>query len=189
VAQTIRDRATRANARTAGIAAALVAAVLVVQTVVGTVVYAFGDLVYSGLGQASDVAGPLGGMVTSFGTTVLPVTLGVFLAFWCIVPLTAELRLMQVVLRSLIASAVVALVSLVFSSVFAAGGGYGFRSSTGLFGGSFPFPSAMDVAYAVFGTVQSVVSGFLYQTPLVMLVGVLVWLWGARPRQDASARP
>jgi hypothetical protein len=133
------------------------------------------------------VGGQLGSLVLGFGTSVLPVALGVFLAFWLLVPLSAELRVLQVVVRSLIASAVAAALSLVFASIFAAGGGYG--SSRGLFAGSFPFPNAVDLAYAVFGTVQTVFSSFLYQTPLILLVGVLVWLWAAKPRPDASARP
>jgi hypothetical protein len=185
--QTIRDRATRSNARTAGAAAALVAVVLVVQAVLGSILSTIGNVVYSGFEPGTGVFGPLGSLVITFATSVLPAAIGVFIAFWFIVPLTPELRVLQVVVRSLVAAAAAAVVSLLFTSIFAAGGG--FTAPSGVFGQAFPFPSGLDVAYAVYGTVQTVLYSFISQTPLVVLAGVLVWLWVARTRHGADTRP
>jgi hypothetical protein len=183
MAQPASQRATRETARTAAAAAGLVIAVLIVQAFVRTIISVFGNAVYSGFASGSDVFSPLSSFFITFGTTVLPAAIGVFLAFWFIVPLTAELRVVAVVLRSLTASAVAAVVTLVFTSVFAAGGAL---TSTGAPFGS-DFPSGMDVAYAAFGTVQTVLYTFLSVTPLVMLVGVLVWLRVSKPRPDTAA--
>jgi hypothetical protein len=183
MAQSVNEKATASNARTAGIAAGLVVAVLVVQVFVRTIISMFGNAVYSGFAPGGDPFAPLGSLVVTFGTSVLPVAIGVFLAFWFIVPLTADLRIAPVLLRSLIAAAVAAVATLVFTSVFAAGGA--FTSAGAPFAGS--FPSGMDVAYAVFGTVQTVLDTLLSVIPIVMLAGVLVWLWVAKPRTGAPA--
>jgi hypothetical protein len=183
MAQPEKQRASKATARTAAAAAGLVIAVLLVQAFVRTIISVFGNAVYSGFASGSDIFSPLSSFFITFGTTVLPTAIGVFLAFWFIVPLTADLRVVSVVLRSLIAAVVAAVVTLVFTSVFAAGGAF---TSTGApFGTS--FPSGMDVAYAAFGTVQTVLYTFLSVTPLVMLVGLLAWLWVSNPRPSASA--
>jgi hypothetical protein len=183
MAQSVNEKATASNARTAAAAAGLVVAVLIAQVFVRSIISMFGNAVYSGFALGGDPFAPLGSLVVTIGTSVLPVAIGVFLAFWFIVPLTADLRIAPVLLRSLIAAGVAAVVTLVFTSVFAAGGA--FTSAGAPFGES--FPRGMDVAYAVFGTVQTVLDTLIGIIPLVLLVGVLVWLWFSKPRAGASA--
>jgi hypothetical protein len=179
----LRENATSSTARTAGIAAALVFAVQFVQSILGAVIGVSGNIVYEGFGQSS-LFTPLRYLLTDLGRTGVPFALGVFLALWCVVPLGAKLTVPQVLLRSLVASAVAALVTLVVTTVLALGGL--FTSAGPLFGSAFPFGRVSDIGYAVFGTLQSVVYSFISLTPLVILAGLLTWLWMSR---QATAAP
>jgi hypothetical protein len=175
MAQSIKENATRANAVPAGVAAGIVFAVMVVQAILRTVVGVFSAITLSG-GRGSfypgDVFAPVGQLVTEFGTNILPVTIGVFAAFWLIAPLTADLRVARVALRSLVAAGVASLLVLVFTSVYS---GWGV-----IFGGG-------DFFYGLFGMVQSVLYTFIGVTPLVMLAGFLAWFWVSKGRPRASA--
>jgi hypothetical protein len=171
----LTDNTTRANARTAGAAAAIVAAVLVAQSILRAIVGVISNVAYS----AGSINGydlqyslnPLGEGFITFATSVVPSALGVFLAFWVLVPLTADLRIGRVVLRSLVAAAVAAVLTCLFTGVYAFGDAI-------VRGG--------DFFYAVFGTVQTTFYAFISVTPLVLLVGVLVWLWLAKPAPTAA---
>ncbi|GAB2448680.1 hypothetical protein HD599_001845 [Conyzicola lurida] len=168
----LTDNTTRANARTAGAAAAIVAAVLVAQSVLRAIVGAISNLAAGGIaGNVQYSLNPLGEGVISFATSVVPSALGVFLAFWVLVPLTADLRIGRVVLRSLVAAAAAAVLTCLFTGVYAFGDAI-------LRGG--------DFFYAVFGTVQTTFYAFISVTPLVLLVGVLVWLWLSKPAPAAA---
>ena len=174
MAQPIKENATRANAVPAGVAAGIVFAVMVVQAILRSIVGVFSTLTLSG-GRGSfypgDVFAPVGGFFTEFATNILPVTIGVFAAFWLLVPLTSDLRVARVALRSLVAAGVAALLVLVFTSVYS---GWGV-----IFGGG-------DFFYGVFGTVQSVLYTFIGVTPLVMLAGFLAWFWVSKGGPKAS---
>jgi len=187
--QSIQQNATRANARTAGAAAGIVAAVMVVQTVLGAIVSFFGNLGY-GAGNGDMFGGlnaynPLVGTFQQFTTSVLPIAAGVFLAFWLVVPITADLALARVVVRSLVAAAIASAVSLVISVVFALATAV---STAGpLFGNSFPVPDGGSLVFSLVGSIQSVAFTFLSTTPLIVLAGVLVWLWVSKRASPASA--
>jgi hypothetical protein len=170
----LTDNTTRANARTAGAAAAIVAAVLIAQSILRAIVGVISNLANGSITgyNLQYSLNPLGEGVITFATSVVPSALGVFLAFWVLVPLTADLRIGRVVLRSLVAAAVAAVLTCLFTGVYAFGDAV-------LRGG--------DFFYAVFGTVQTTFYAFISVTPLVLLVGVLVWLWLSKPAPSASA--
>jgi hypothetical protein len=187
--QSIQQNATRANARTAGVAAAIVAGVMVVQAVVGSIISFFGNLGY-GAGNGDmfgglDAYNPLVGMFQQLTTSVLPIAAGVFLAFWLVVPITADLPLARVIVRSLVAAAIASAVSLVISVVFALATAV---STAGpLFGNSFPVPDGGSLFFSLVGSIQSVAYTFLSTTPLIVLAGVLVWLWLSKRESQAGS--
>ena len=170
----LQERATRANARTAGAAAAIVVAVIVVQAILRAVIAVFSTIAYSTTEQSylQNVFAPVGNLGFEFGTTVLPGAIGVFLAFWLLVPLTADLRVAGVALRSLAAAGVGSGLSLVFTALYS--------GTSLLFGGQ-------SLANAVFGTVQSALYTFVGVTPVVLLAGFLAWLWISKAQPAASA--
>jgi hypothetical protein len=189
--QWIQQNATRANARTAGVAAAIVAVVMLAQSLLQTAFWISSNLAY----LADDAPGtlyalspggasPVGSLVGTFGTSIVPIAVGVFLAFWIVVPIGAEHRVVGVVLRSLAASGVASGVSLVFTLVAAVGGAL---LPTGpYFGDSFAQSGGYPGFSAIVAGVQSVLATFVNVTPLVVLAGVLAWFWLARPRTAAS---
>jgi len=182
--RTIRLTATRANARTAAVAALLVAGVTIVQAILQSVADALSILVYVaspvalGYPPGSDAVGSFAATTASLGLAVAPVALGVFLAFWLLVPLTAELHVGRVALRSLVASAVAAAVALAIGAVVAAVDAA--ATSGPLFGNAFPRPDSSTLFQSLSMTVQSALYTFVAVTPVVILVGVVVWLWVAR---------
>lgn len=187
MAQSFKENATRANARTAGAAALVVAVVMIVQAVLQAIISAFSNLAYSSAdGYYASQLGvlPFLGSFTALGTSVLPIAIGVFLAFWLVVPLTADLRVTRVVLRSLLASVIASAVSLVITVLFSVFGAV--LSSGPLFGNSFPSTGVSSVFYSFVGGVQSVFSTFVGVTPLVVLAGFLAWLWISQGRPKAS---
>ena len=190
MAQSIKENATRANARTAGAAAIVVATVMIVQSILQAIIGVFGNLSYgavdgnSGYFQLQNVFAPVAGIAQSLGTSILPIAIGVFLAFWLVVPLTADLRVIQVVLRSLIASAIASAISLVITIVFSIGGAL--ASSGPFFGNRFPSTDGSYVLNSFLGGVQSVFSTFVGVTPLIVLAGFLAWLWISKGRPAAS---
>jgi hypothetical protein len=188
MAQSIKENATRANARTAGAAAIIVAVVMVVQAILQAIIGVFSNLGYGAAGGNVDYLqntfAPVVGVAQSLGSSILPITIGVFLAFWLVVPLTADLRVTRVVLRSLVASAIASAVSLLITILFAIGGA--FASAGPFFGNSFPGADGSYVFYSLVGGVQSVFSTFVGVTPLVVLAGFLAWLWVSKGRPTAS---
>lgn len=105
-------------------------------------------------------------------TGSLPLSVGLFLSLWQIAPIGAELRLAHVLTRALLASglgaALVAFVWLVVSGV---------QAAARLFD-----PDAAEFALFAFGSaafagVQRAGLAFVETTPLILLAGVLLWLW------------
>jgi hypothetical protein len=190
MAQSIKENATRANARIAGAAAIVVAAVMIVQSVLQAVLGVFGSLAYSaadgndGYFRLQDAFAPVSGAFQSLGTSVLPIVIGVFLAFWLVVPLTPDLRVMRVVVRSLVASAIASAVSLVITLVFSVTNAV--WTAGPFFSNSFPRADGPTLGYSIFGGLQSVLYTFVNVTPLVVLAGLLAWLWVSKGRPKAS---
>lgn len=184
----IKENATRANARTAGAAAIVVAVVMIVQSILQAIISVFSNLAYStadgNFFGVQNTFSPFVGSVFSFGTSVLPIAIGVFLAFWAVVPLTADLRVLQVVVRSLVASLIASAISLVITVVFSIVSAV--ASAGPVFGNSFPGADGSSVFYSLLGGLQSVFSTFVGVTPLVVLAGFLAWLWVSKGRPTAS---
>ncbi|MET3768706.1 hypothetical protein ABIB15_001390 [Marisediminicola sp. UYEF4] len=105
-------------------------------------------------------------------TGSLPLSVGLFLSLWQLAPIGAELRLAHVLSRALLASgigaALVAFVWLVVGGVETVG--RLFDSETAEFA-LFAFGSA------AFSGVQRAGLAFVETTPLILLSGVLLWLW------------
>ncbi|WP_411698433.1 hypothetical protein [Conyzicola sp.] len=178
MAQSLQARATRANAVPAGVAAGIVGIVMLVQAILRTFVAVFSNVAYSSAGgintgyDPGNVLAPFGQLFVELGTTVIPAAIGVFLAFWLLVPLVPELRVPRVVVRSLVAAAIAAALVLVFTAVYS---------------GSSIFSGQQSFAYAVFGTAQAGLYTFINVTPLVILAGFLAWFWVSKGRPAASA--
>ena len=172
--QSLQERATRANARTAGAATAIVIVVVAVQAILRAVIAVFSTIAYTATEQSylRDVFTPVGSLGVEFATSVLPVAIGVFLTFWLLLPLAADLRIAGVAVRSLAAAGVGAALALVFTALYS--------GSSLLFG-------AQSLGYALFGTVQSALYTFVAVTPVVLLAGFLAWLWISKDRPAASA--
>jgi hypothetical protein len=123
---------------------------------------------------------------------VLPLTLGVFLCLWVVAPISDELTVRFVLTRAALASAGAALLVIVFQAV------QGLFESIGASSTSYPWSLGIPhetegVNFEVFGqnTLDAVASGvstFIFHTPVVMLAGVLLWLWlREHPREYAVA--
>ena len=189
MAQSFSTNATRSNARTAGVAAALVAVVMIAQALLKSILGVLGNLAYSSGYEGfplGNLFSPFYGGLMSFGTSVLPIVVGVFLAFWLLVPLTADLRVPRVALRALIASAIASAVSLVISVFFSLLGAV--ANDGPMFGNSFPNVEGFgySIGQSIFGAVQSVLYTFVNVTPLVILAGFLAWFWVSKGRPAAS---
>src|SRR5688500_9825660 len=128
MARSMSHNATMATARAAGVAALLVAGMMLVQAIMHSVIDAFGLLAYAaspvaaGYPLGADAVGSLASTAAVLGLSIVPVALGVFLAFWLLVPITAELRIARVVLQSLAAAGIAAAVALAVGAVSAVGG-------------------------------------------------------------------
>lgn len=121
--------------------------------------------------------------------TALPFVLGVFLCVWLVRPLVSELRLGSIIGRSIVAAvcgaAIVFIVVILWTVIT------GFDVSAGRVYGW--MAGAFDTASSNFGDLISVafVQGmqvFISGAPLVVLAGVLGWLWLRRQPISASSR-
>lgn len=190
MARSMSHNATRASARAAGVAALLVAGVTLVQAMMQSVIDVFGLLAYSASPVAvgyppGDVAGSLVSTAATLGLSIVPVALGVFLAFWLVVPLTAGLPVARVLLRSLAAAGIASVVALVLGILGAVARVV--SASGPVFGNAFPRPDGSVLGRSLFEVVQSVLFTFIAVTPVVALAGMVVWLWIARTARGSTA--
>lgn len=108
---------------------------------------------------------------------ILPVAVGFFLSLWLIAPITRELRLSQVIVRALIATAVgcaVLFVVLIVVGIVTA-----FSWDGAIFGQAFP-TTRFDGGGALGGIARalgSALNSFASTLPLGLLAGVLLWVW------------
>jgi len=159
-----------------------------VQSFLGSLVNYLGSLGYIGIDRArpenSDLTVYDVGTIYQFAPSVdellhflIPFALGVFVALWLLAPISDELTLRFVITRAglaaLTASILVIVVNLILGVVwsFSAGG----------FDSTFFLQSAVEA-------LSTGLSTFIFQTPLVMFAGVLLWLWlRDHPREYAVA--
>jgi hypothetical protein len=137
------------------------------------------SLIYSisNYGSLSDILGYVDPrlVVGSFFTTQLAMGVGVFVAFWLLVPIEVSTTLAQILMRSLLAAILGAGVVLVFTSVASIPQSYGW------FGYSIPD--------AFWGFTRGIVLGFngagqalATAIPLAIIAGYGIRLWHARAR-------
>ncbi|CAN5189726.1 hypothetical protein BH11ACT2_BH11ACT2_23930 [soil metagenome] len=160
---------TDVRTRAAIATAAAVGLFLLVQDIVGNVT----GLLYSLTQGQSAIGGQAGYTTLDFFARILPIAVGVLLVIWRLAPVTRELALRSVLLRSLVAAGAGTILALVVGGIF------GFvRSFTGfLFGNSFPYGDVANAFGAAVGNLTSAVTGFVALVPLVALAAVLLWLW------------
>ena len=137
------------------------------------------SLVYSfnNYGSLADVLGYVDPrlVVGTFFTTQVAMGIGVFLAFWLLVPIDADTSIAQIVVRSLLAAVAGAAVVLVFTSVASIPQSIGFYS--------------YDLFGAFGGVMRGIVQGFnaagqalATAIPLAVIAGYGIRLWHARAR-------
>ena len=183
---TITRLATKRGRVPALVTAVGVLVVLLAQAVLGSLVGYMQYLGYS-IGQQGN-PGPYGfsPSVETILRYILPFALGVFLSLWVVAPVSHELTLPFVLTRAGLASLAGALLVIIVNALFAL---FGAISATGhLFGNSFPTPG-FDGNYFgqnLLGSLASGLNSFISDTPLVLLAGVLLWLWlREHPREYA----
>ncbi len=152
------------------ITAALVAAVILLQSVLGALAgwatSFFYELASFGSASLSEMVGPqFTEVFEQFARVTLPFALGVFISLWLIAPLAGALSLRFVITRGLLASAAGAVLVFVVSV----------------------FVDVVTMARYVFDirgfahsgviAVSTAVNVFIYTTPIVFLAAVLLWLW------------
>jgi hypothetical protein len=183
---TSRDRA-----RSALWAGGGVAVVLFVQLLVGTVLSVLSYAGYGALGSPTGTWDPptLFSPLLGFGNDVvgrvLPFGIGVFLALWLIVPLAAAQGVVRVVVRSVAASAVGALASLLVLTLL--GVSSALASAGPWFGDSMPRFDGYSLVLALSSAVQNAALQFVQNTPLVVLAGILVTFLATLGRGEARA--
>lgn len=170
----VKRRGSLAALVTAGGVAVVVLAQRVVDGVVGTIV---GSVSYEGTGFGDILGWVWGGIATSLLAVVVPFAVGVALSLWLLAPISPELRLAHVITRTLLAaSAGVVLVLLVkgLTALFES-----FRFGDELFGFSMPGLSFDGVSLATqwVWVAQAAVMSFVSYSPIVVLAGVLLWIW------------
>jgi len=171
------------NRRIPAVTALAVAAYLLVQEVVLSIIGVITSLSYvnTSPGQSYQI---FGGILIDFFKRVAesPVSIGVgvFVTFAFLATITAALPLRQVVFRALLA-AVIGCVIMFVVAVLLGFFVYG-RFSTGMFGASFPgfMLDGSSISYIFIDAVGSVARAFVSVAPIVVLAGVFQWMWCGR---------
>jgi hypothetical protein len=119
----------------------------------------------------STAASSFSGIITS----ILPVAVGVFVGFRFIAPINAELGIVKVLLRAVIATAIAAVLALVIGILGAI---------LSLLAGLISGDSGVG-AGGFLTAVANAIGTFTGELPLVALAAVLLWLW--LRKTDAAA--
>jgi len=189
--QSLNERMTRDRARPALRVGGGVAIVLVAQLVVSTVVSVVSYLGYGAVGSPTGawdlqtLVSPFLGFGYSLFGQILPFSIGVLIAVWLLVPLATHDGLVRVALRSVAASAVGAGLAFVVMAVY--GGGSVLQSAGPWFGGSLPRFDGDSVLLAITSALQNGIMQFVVNTPVVVMVGILVTFLATLGRREASS--
>lgn len=152
------------------VAAALVAAVMLLQSVLGALSGWATSALYEGVSFGSaaydEFVGPqFDGVLGQFLTVTLPFAVGVFVSLWLIAPLAGQLGVRFVITRGLLASAAGAVFVFVVSIVV-------------------QFVTMIRYVFDIRGfahsgviAVSTGVNVLIFTTPIVLLAAVLLWLW------------
>ena len=107
-------------------------------------------------------------------TVSLPFVFGVFVSLWMLAPISDELLLRFVIARSVLSAVVGGLMVLLVTVVLSVAG---FFEETVSYEGSY-LPLAFETAWGAFlRTLAEIGSYALDRLPLVLLGGVLLWVW------------
>lgn len=184
--------AMRTALRRRGAVPALLAAtgVLAALLVQGVLLGLINTMTLAGMPGAPSSLGYLwAGQLQGALTNALPLAVGVLLSLWLLAPIVPELRLVHVVLRALLATAVGALLVVAVAVIV---GFLGSLAGLNFFSASFP-----DLAgplrsswFAVLQGVTGAFRAFVVNSPIVVLAAVLLWGWPRRhplPHEAAGA--
>lgn len=159
----------------AAVTAAGVFAVALAQDAVLAIVSLVGSISYAGQGLTY-VGTIISQSATDTVVTSLPLAVGVFLSLWQFAPIDGSLRLAHVIARSLLAAGIGGLAAFVVAGLVNTGrtlvGGLEFAYTGGLGGGPFG-----DLLGAAFLALQSAAVTLVDTAAVVVLGGVLLWLW------------
>ena len=120
----------------------------------------------------------LSGLFLEIALGLLPFVIGAFLCTWLVAPVAAELGVISVVWRSLLAAVAGAII--VFVVTLAGSLLTGFDTSAGLVYGwaaGAAVTAASNVGWAISQAVYSAVNMAIAFAPLTVLDGLLVWFW------------
>lgn len=140
-----------------------------------------GSIASTALASVNQVLPPLyfdtlwSGSIVFVVLVQLPMAVGVFFCLWLIAPIAAELRLAHVITRAILASGVGATLTTVVTAVREATGMFSRVGS--LFSNSFPALPVDGILQAVLQGLQHGIFALLHIAPLVILAGILLWLW------------
>lgn len=158
------------GALAAAITAAGLGAVLLVQTVVGAAITAFG--------VPPEVLGNYWPSLLGYGfvTTVVPLVVGFFLSLWLVGPIADALGVGHVIARSVLATGIGATLVVVIRGI--ANVVTAVTVDGGFFGNSFPEVVIEPGIPALLGEALSAgLLQFVSVLPLGVLAGLLLWLW------------
>lgn len=172
----LRRRGSLAALVTAVGVAAVILAQRVLEGVIGSVA---GTVTSEGTGLGDVLAWVWSGVATSLLVIVVPFAVGVALSLWLLAPIAPELRLAHVITRTLLATGVGAFLVLVVRGLTVLV--ESFRWGDSMFGFSMPGLSVDGESLASHWVwvVQSAVMSFVSYSPIVVLAGVLLWIWFA----------
>ena len=162
------------RAQVAAVVGGAVLAYLIVQQVVFTVGYVTG-LPFD---QVLKMLSSTGGLMFS---QYLPFSVGVFVSLWLIAPIApiaAEASLAKTLKRSVLAAGIGAAVVVIVRTVIGSAGAFSGVGS--FFANSFPTLPIDSIAWAFGHGIQAGLASFVQVLPLVILVGVLAWMWLAK---------
>ena len=162
------------------VTALLVAAFLLVGLVLNAITSMLSTFAYGGGYSFISTVGQ--GLAAQVFTLVLPVAVGVYVGFRIVAPITAGLRLKSVLVRSLVASAIAAVLAFAVGFVLI----LGTTVTDNIFGNSFPLGQFGGAIGRAFGSLGTTVSIFFGNAPLIALAAVLLWLWLGAKRRAAS---
>jgi hypothetical protein len=159
------------------ITSALILVVLIVQRELGILLSILGAVATGSLISPSDYG--WSALFTVQAVTLdLAFAVGVLLSLWLIAPIAAELRLFHVFTRSLLAAAVgAALLAVVEIAI----------SIYGAFSGPLMAMTSFSGPRALQGVLFGIADAgryFVSSAPLVILAGVLLWIWLERHPRD-----
>lgn len=183
---TVRDMTLRAEQLVgqkrfaiAGVIAGAVCAVIIVQDVLGSFLSQLIALPNNGYSAET-----WGAVVVRDLVIVLPFGIGVLLSLWLIASIPAHLRILPVIGRCVLAAVAGAVLTAIVAIVLGVLGAVGFSGA--IFANSFPSASfsRSQAFFALTGGIGLGVRYFLQSAPVVILAGVLAWIWLGRQAQE-----